>query len=134
MRSHPRWSPDGEWVAYVSNAGGLPQLALLETYGGAQQAVPITRRHWKRPMGVLSVRTKPAQTGNVTGSRIHLTASDGKFYAPLDAYARLSGRGDHIFHTTGRFEVALPVGRATMTITKGFEFWPELAEVENQAS
>ena len=127
---HPRWSPDGEWVAYVSNAGGLPQLALLETYGGAQQAVPITRRHWKRPMGVLSVRTKPAQTGNVTGSRIHLTASDGKFYAPLDAYARLSGRGDHIVHTTGRFEVALPVGRATMTITKGFEFWPELAEVE----
>ena len=127
---HPRWSPDGEWVAYVSNAGGLPQLALLETYGGAQQAVPITRRHWKRPMGVLSVRTKPAQTGSVTGSRIHLTASDGKFYAPLDAYARLSGRGDHIFHTTGRFEVALPVGRATMTITKGFEFWPELAEVE----
>ncbi len=34
---NPRWSPDGEWIAYITNQEGLPQLALLETYGGEQR-------------------------------------------------------------------------------------------------
>jgi dipeptidyl aminopeptidase/acylaminoacyl peptidase len=122
---HPRWSPDGERIAYISNAGGLPQLALLETYGGEQRTVPITDRRWKRPMGVLSVRTRDAVTGQLTGSRIHLTASDGKFYAPHDAYARVSGADDRVFHADGSFTVTLPVGRATLTVVKGFEFLPQ---------
>ena len=49
---HPRFSPDGEWIAYITNEGGLPQLALLETYGGARRTVPITGRRWKRPIFV----------------------------------------------------------------------------------
>jgi hypothetical protein len=76
-------------------------------------------------MGTLSVRTVDGGTGAQTGSRVHLTASDGKFYAPTDAFARLSGRGDHLFHTTGRFSVELPVGDTELTVVKGFEFFPQ---------
>ena len=131
---HPRWSPDDEWIAFVTNEGGLPQLALLETHGGELRKVAIADRRWRRPMGVLSVRTRDAGTGELAGSRIHLTAADGKFYAPADAYARVSGRGDHMFHHAGSFTVELPVGRAEVTAVKGFEFWPETVTVDIEAN
>jgi len=122
---HPRWSPDDEWIAFIMNEGGLPLLALLETHGGELRRVAITERHWKRQMGVLSLSTRNSDTGEVTGSRVHLAASDGKFYAPADAYARLSGQGDHLFHTAGRVTMELPAGDVDLTVVKGFEFWPE---------
>ena len=127
---HPRWSPDDEWIAFITNEGGLPQLALLETHGGALRTVTITDRRWRRPTGLLSVRTRDAGTGETTGSRVHLTAADGKFYAPREEYARLGGQGDHLFHHAGRFTVELPVGRAALTVVKGFEYWPETAAAE----
>ena len=126
----PRWSPDGEWIAYVDNRDGLPQLALLETYGGENRIVKISERRWKRPMGILSVRTVDADTGEMVGSRIHLKAADGKFYAPPDAYARVSNAGDHIFQTTGAFRVEVPPGKVALTIVKGFEYWPETTDLE----
>lgn len=130
---HPRWSTDGEWIAYIDNREGLPQLALLETYGGNNRTVSITDRRWKRPMGVLSLRTL-GDRGQVTGARIHLTASDGKFYAPSDAYARVSAAGDRIFHSSGEVRVALPPGKTSVTVVKGFEMWPETAEIEISAN
>ncbi len=69
-------------------------------------------------------------TGRPTASRIHLTASDGKHYTPTDAYSRVSGAGDRVFHQTGTFRVAVPTGAVTVEAVKGFEFEPAKTTVE----
>ncbi len=121
---HPRWSPDGEQIAYISNEYGLPQLALLETYGGQQRTVEIASREWRRPVGTLSVLLVDAETDGPTAARVHLTAADGKFYAPHDTYARVGWAGDNVFHADGFFEVTLPAGPVSLTAVKGFEYHP----------
>ncbi len=129
---HPRWSPDGERIAYVSNGGGLPQLALVETHGGARRIVRITRRRWRRPVGRLEVRILD-QSGRPAPARVWGLAADGKFYAPEDAYARVGASGTHYFHARGRFSVEVPPGRMTIHAARGFEYRPAAVEVEVRA-
>ncbi len=122
---HPRWSPDGELIAYVTNRDGLPSLELLETYGGAVTPVEVASRTWRRPVGGLRVRIHAADGDReLLPARVILEASDGKFYAPDDAYARIGHSGDHAFHADGEFRVTLPVGPGTMTVVRGFETLP----------
>jgi len=136
---HPRWSPDGEWIAYVSNEGGLPQLRLLETYGGAQKKVRIRAHRWKRPIGTVRVRVLDERTGDRTAARIYAPAADGKFYAPEDAYARIAWPrmtyrlGEHVFHSDGEFTLPAVPGKMKIEAVKGFEYRPASQEVEVKA-
>jgi len=130
---HPRWSPDGRRIAYIDKREGLPQLALLDTYGGGNRIVHVTERRWKEAVGTLAVTVTDAASGAPTEARIHLRASDGRAYAPSDAYARIGRAGDDAFHTNGRFEVELPAGPVELVAVKGFERWPDSTTVEVEA-
>jgi len=122
---NPRWSPDGRSIAFLSNARGLPHLAIIDVASGRVREVVITSRTWKRPMGTLRVRVNDASRRQPTAARVHLTAADAKFYAPASAFARWTWATDRAFQTTGAFEVELPVGQVTLDVMKGFEFSPQ---------
>ncbi|MGH8245786.1 MAG: hypothetical protein ACREUU_05070, partial [Gammaproteobacteria bacterium] len=135
---HPRWSPDGEWIAYISNQGGLPQLWLLETYGGNRKKVAVTSRRWKRPMGAVHLSVQE-RTGQPAAARVYAVASDGKLYAPPESYSRISSTrmtwrlNDAFFHTSGESSFEAPAGKMTIEVAKGFEYRPVRREVEVRA-
>jgi TolB protein len=86
----------------------------------------------KKPAGRLHLRVTDA-SGRSTAARIHLFAGDGKFYAPMTAYARRGRSGIHSFHTQGEERFELPVGKLRLTAVKGFEWIPETKELEIRA-
>ena len=127
---HPRWSPDGEKIAFIGNSEGLSRLMILETYGGKLTHIAINELRYREPTGIVSVRVLNSDNNQLTPNRVHLKASDGKFYAPLDAYARAGHAGDLVFHNNGAFQVQVPIGNLEYSVLKGFEFHPTTQSVK----
>jgi len=135
-RTTPRWSPDGTRIAFISNETGDTSLWLFHWFGGKLERVKIDRLVYKRPMGKLTVRVLDGDTGKPLRARVHLTAGDGRAYAPDQSWFRadwlmfdhMDKSEYHYFHTDGEFEVMLPPGPAKLAFSRGFEYQPEERE------
>ncbi|MEO6866159.1 MAG: CehA/McbA family metallohydrolase [Gemmatimonadaceae bacterium] len=132
----PSPSPDGTQFAFVSNRAGATVLYTSQIGGGpfsSWSAVHITAREPVVPTGrihvtVLGVDDKP------TPARIYLLASDGRGYAPDGGFHRvIAATETHYFHTSGTFDVDVPVGHTVIEAIKGYEYIPQSATVDASA-
>jgi TolB protein len=136
-RTTPRWSPDGTRIAFISNQTGDTSLWLFHYFGGKIEPVKVQKLVYKRPMGKLVVQVLDKATGRPTRARVHLSASDGRAYAPAESWFRadwlmfdqMDKDEYHYFHTSGSFEILLPPGPAKLAFSKGFEYLPVEREV-----
>ena len=136
-RTDARISPDGTRMAYISNADGNTALWLRDFVGGATRPVVADDRHYKVPMGPLtiSVRDGPlprpaAPASAATAARISVTGADGRAYAPAgrwmhadDGFDRAEQKFEnHYFHCAGSCTLDVPRGTARITATRGLDF------------
>jgi TolB protein len=126
---NPRWSPDGQQIAFVSNRGGNTSLCLQQVPGGSQRQLSLSDRHYLVAMGRVSV-TVLDESGHEAEARVLVTGEDGRAYAPTDAWMGADDSFDrsqsafeaHYFHSNGKAQIEVPAGRVTVAVMKGFEY------------
>ena len=135
--TNPRWSPDGNKIAFISNRGGNTSLWIQTIPGGAQTQLLIEHRQYLNPTGRLSLRITDS-AGKLVAARVFVTAEDGRAYAPADAWMQADDSfvpaerpfEAHYFDSTGAAELTVPVGKVSVDVMRGFEYGFEQRQVD----
>ncbi len=133
----PRWSPDGEKIAFISNRDGNTSLWVVNAYDGAQQQIIQEVIHYLQPRTSLKLLIRNEE-GKEVPARVSMTDSRGKFYAPDQAwihgddarYPSVQQFESHYFHSDGSDEVNLPPGKVLIQVSHGPLYEIEKREVD----
>jgi hypothetical protein len=128
---NPRWSPDGQRIAFISNRGGNLSLWVQEAWGGAQREIRASDRHYLGSVGTLRIKVVD-ERGRPVPARVSVTEGDDRAYAPDEAWMEADDNfvrserpfEPHYFHTSGMSELTAPAGTVTVEAMRGFEHQP----------
>ncbi len=135
--THPRWSPDGTRIAFISNRDGALALRVLEAATGREFAVEIKERKVLAPRVEVQVRIQD-EAGTPMSARVSLTDERGRTFAPEGAWIHADDLREpsqkaegRYFHAGPAFTVSIPKGRLHLTVARGPEF--EVTELDLEA-
>ncbi len=124
-KSAPRWSPDGKKIAFISNRDGNTSLWLLDAFSGKQEQVLAKKLNYLKPHVRMTLSTIDDK-GQAIASRISITDSRGRFYAPDDAWIHADDSRvgtqkfePHYFHTMGTATMLVPKDTFTILASHG---------------
>jgi TolB protein len=138
--TNPRWSPDGTMIAFISNRSGNTSLWVQTIPGGAQTELVPAERKYLKPKGKIALRVLDSD-GRAVAARVFLTGSDGRAYAPDNAWIHADDSFDrserpfeaHYFDSIGASEIAVPAGETAVEVMRGFEYRFERRKVNVKA-
>ncbi len=123
------WSPDGMRIAYISNKNGNTSLWIQNVLGGKTNELRIQKRVYQNPVATLTLSILD-EAGDQVPARVSIKGSDGRSYAPYDAWMHADDAFDrakqqyetHYFHSKGLSTIELPLGKAEVTVWRGLEY------------
>ncbi len=122
----PRWSHDGKKIAYISNRNGDTSLWIQDAMGGHLRQIDVSERKYLRPMGTIHLVILDSE-GKPASARVSITDEDRRAYSSAmmhadDSFDRTERSVEaHYFHSAGESWIAVPAGKVTIDVLKGFE-------------
>ena len=124
----PRWSPDGERVAFVTNREGNTRIGMVRIPGGHVEVLTVVERRYRLPNGRLHISLHDSQ-GRPAAARLSAVDSRGLFHAPAEAWIHADDGFDrherpfeaHYFHGLGDVELDVTAGVVQLEIVRGFQ-------------
>jgi len=122
----PRWSPDGDKIAFISNRDGNSSLWVVNAYDGEQQELVAHTFQYIKPHTTLKILIRD-EDGKAVAARVSVTDSRGKFYAPENAwihaddtrYPDTEKYESHYFHSAGSDEINVPADKLSLQVSHG---------------